>query len=249
MTTREVTGFLSRNDVQLGPEDWRRTLSDRAFTFMWGAIQWPWLARSLSGGRKAQKAALLERLDLAPDALPNLGSWKADTGLLHLVVDEIEARRPQVVVELGAGASSLIVARALQLHGGGRLVSLDQHGDFVAATREWLHEHGLDADMRASPLVPAPAGWPALWYDASDLPDRIDLLLIDGPPWTLHPFVRGAAEVLFDRISVGGAIMLDDGARPGERVIAARWRRKWPQFDFGLELGGTKGTLIGRRLR
>jgi predicted O-methyltransferase YrrM len=249
MTTREATGFLPRNDVRLGPDGWRQTLRDRAFTILWGAIQWPWLARSLSGGRRADKDALLARLGLPADALPNLGSWKADTGLLHLVVDEIEARRPTVVVELGAGASSLIVARALQLNGGGRLVSLDQHGDFVAATRDWLREHGLDADMRAAPLVPAPGGWPALWYDASDLPDRIDLLLIDGPPWTLHPFVRGAAEMLFDRLSVGGAVMLDDGARPGERVIAARWRRRWPQIDFGLVLGGTKGTLVGRRMR
>jgi predicted O-methyltransferase YrrM len=249
MTTRHATGFLPRNDLHLGPDGWRRTLGERAFTVAWGAIQWPWLARSLSGGRPADKRALLDRLGLPADALPNLGSWKADTGLLGLIVDEIETARPATVVEFGAGASSLIVSRALQLYGGGRLVSLDQHGDFVAGTREWLREHGLDADMRADPLVPAPGGWPGLSYDIRGLPPRIDLLLIDGPPWTIHPFVRGAADALFDRIPVGGAIMLDDGARPGERVIASRWRRKWPQFAFELVTSGTKGTLIGRRLR
>ncbi|MEZ0495250.1 class I SAM-dependent methyltransferase [Sphingomonas sp. IW22] len=249
MTTRHATGFLPRNDVRLGPDGWRQTLRDRAFTIAWGAIQWPWLARSLSGGRPSDKRALLDRLSLPHDALPNLGSWKADTGLLRLIVHEIEARRPQVVVELGAGASSLIVARALQLHGGGRLHSLDQHADFVAGTHEWLNEHGLDADMRAAPLIPAPEGWPGLWYDIAGLPDRIDLLVIDGPPWTIHPFVRGAAEVLFERLSVGGTIMLDDGARPGERVVASRWRRNWPNFSFELATDGTKGTLIGRRLR
>jgi hypothetical protein len=41
--------------------------------------------------------------------------------------------------------------------------------------------------------------------------------------------------------------MLDDGARPGERVVATRWRRRWPDFDFQLETSGTKGTLIGVR--
>jgi hypothetical protein len=73
-------------------------------------------------------------------------------------------------------------------------------------------------------------------------------LLIDGPPWTIHPFVRGSAEVLFDRISVGGTVMLDDAARPGERVIAKRWRDRWPNFHFELRHAGTKGTLIGKRL-
>jgi hypothetical protein len=30
-------------------------------------------------------------------------------------------------------------------------------------------------------------------------------------------------------------------------VVAARWRRRWPDFDFRLETNGTKGTLIGVR--
>ena len=41
--------------------------------------------------------------------------------------------------------------------------------------------------------------------------------------------------------------MLDDAARPGERVIARRWRREWPDFDFQLVKSGTKGTLVGKR--
>ena len=76
----------------------------------------------------------------------------------------------------------------------------------------------------------------------------LDLLLIDGPPWTIHPYVRGAAETLFDRLPVGGVVMLDDGARPGERVVAQRWRKRWPNFRFDLVNRGTKGTLIGQRL-
>jgi hypothetical protein len=73
-----------------------------------GAIGWPWLLKSLHGGSKAEKRALIERLGLAPDALPNLGSWKADTGLLTLLADHVLSARPQTVVELGAGATSLI---------------------------------------------------------------------------------------------------------------------------------------------
>ncbi|NJR43621.1 MAG: hypothetical protein HC767_14200, partial [Akkermansiaceae bacterium] len=131
--------------------------------------------------------------------------------------------------------------------GGGRLVGYDQHADFASATAQWVAEHGMDADLRHAPLGEAPKGWPGQWYQLTDVPERIDLLIIDGPPWTVHPNVRGAAEVLFDRIPVGGRVLLDDAARPGERVVASRWRKNWPGFSFRYDGRGSKGTLIGIR--
>lgn len=246
MTTREATGFLPIGGTLNGAGRHRSSASDWAAIIGFGLVQWPWLLKSLSGGRRRDKAALLARLGLPSDALPNLGSWKADTGFLKRIIDRIEEGRPQSVVELGAGASTLVTARALQLFGGGRLTSYDQHDGFVDATRAWLGEHGMAVDLRAAPLTTPPAGWPGLWYALTDLPETIELLLIDGPHWTLHPFVRGAAEILFDRIPVGGIVMLDDAARLGERVVARRWKRKWPGFEWRLE-PGIKGTLVGVR--
>jgi predicted O-methyltransferase YrrM len=244
MTSREATRFLPlTNDGSA----FKRSVRDWATLLAFGPINAPWLLRSLRGGNKAGKRALLDRLGLPHDALPNLGSWKADVGLLSLVADHILAAKPKMVVEFGAGASSLIIARALEMAGGGTQISFDQHADFIGATKAWLGEHGLAADLRAVPLVPAPAGWRGMWYDHGPLPDAIDLLLIDGPPWTIHPFTRGAAATLFDRIAPGGIVMLDDGARPGERVIAQDWRKMWPEFEFRLVKSGTKGTLVGRR--
>ena len=243
MTSREATSLLPRAEVRNGRR-WR----DRAAVIAFGAIQWPWLLRSLDGGSEKDRHALLDELDLPRDALPNLGSWKADVGLLRLVSDHIAAHRPKVMVEFGAGASTLVAARALQRAGGGRLYSFEQHEDFVEATRRWLAEYGLDAEIRAAPLAPT-SGWPGLWYQHGPLPERIDLLVVDGPPWTIHPLTRGAADGLFDRIAVGGTVMLDDAARPGERLVARRWRKRWPNFQFRLDKSGSKGTLIGTRLR
>jgi predicted O-methyltransferase YrrM len=242
MTSREKTGLLPLDAA--GPA---RPLSERALTIAWGAIQWPWLARSLWGGRLAAKQALLQRLDLPTDALPHLGSWKADTWFLWRIVEAIERLQPREVVELGCGASSLVIARAMERNGDGHLTSFDQHADFVAATARWLATHGLSASLRHAPIVEDPSRWSSAWYDLSALPAQIDLLVIDGPPWTLNPFVRGRAEVLFDRVVPGGMVLLDDAARPGERVVAARWRRDWPEFRFTL-LPGAKGTLVGERL-
>ena len=75
----------------------------------YGAIQWPWLLRSLDGGRKKDKAALLAYLDLPLDALPILGSWKADTHFLWHIVSAIEEMRPEQVVELGCGDARVVV--------------------------------------------------------------------------------------------------------------------------------------------
>jgi predicted O-methyltransferase YrrM len=245
VTSRDSTSLLRLNEEAAPP----KSASDHLLVLAYGAIGWPWLVKSLYGGTKKGKAALIKRMGLAPDALPNLGSWKADVGLLDTLADHILDKKPETIVELGAGASSLIMAKALQMNGRGRLISYDQHADFVHATQQWLRDNGLESEMHHAPLVTPPGGWPGRWYQLSGLPETIDLLVIDGPPWAIHPFVRGAAESLFDRMTIGGAVLLDDAARPGERVVARRWRRKWPNFRFELTHPGTKGTLVGTRLR
>jgi len=243
MTTREKTTFLA-----LGQPESQRPIAERAKTIAWFAIQWPWLLKSLWGGRKAEKQQLLDRLGLPHDALPHLGSWKADTDFLWNIATSIEERQPQQVVELGCGASSLIIARALANCGGGRLLSFDQHAEFALQTRNWLISHGLDAFIYHAPIAPDQSRWASCWYDLPILPETIDMLVLDGPPWVINPTVRGRAETLFSRIPVGGVVLLDDAARPGERLVASRWRRDWPNFEFTL-LPGVKGTLNGERMR
>ena len=243
MTTRETTALLSLDNAGLN-----LSVSDRAMVIAYGAVQWPWLLRSLHGGRKADKAALLQHLELPMDALPNLGSWKADTNFLWHIVNAIEELRPSQVVELGCGASSLIIARALQLNGGGRCISYDQHKEFAAITKEWIVDNNIPAEIRHAPLGPSPDGWPGHWYQLSDVPAEIDLLIVDGPPWAIHPHVRGAAASLFPKLRRGGMVLLDDAARLGERVVARRWRQEHHNMRFVLDRKGAKGTLVGRKL-
>ncbi len=245
MTTKLLTGFLAKQD--LANPAGSRTRKEQAFQIAFGAVQWPWLLRSLYGGTQAQKAALLGRTGLEEGALPHLGSWKADTYLLHRIVDVIEASRHATVVELGSGATSLVIAKALALHGGGRIHSYDQHAPFVAAMGDWLSEHDLAGTFHHAPLVQRDVRWPGLWYDLTEVPGSIDLLVIDGPPWAVHPFARGMAERLFPLIAPGGTVLLDDAARPGERYVARQWKKNWPNFTFTYEGAGTKGLLVGRR--
>ncbi len=245
MTTKSLTGLLAKADNT--DTQARRTRGERLFQIAFGAIQWPWLLRSLYGGTQAEKQALLARIGLADDALPHLGSWKADTYLLHRIVDTIELARPATVVELGSGATSLVIAKALAQHGGGQLHSYDSHAPFVDAMYGWLGEHGLEATFRHAPLEQRDVRWPGLWYGLTAVPGSIDLLVIDGPPWAVHPFARGMAERLFPLIAPGGTVLLDDAARPGERYVARRWMKAWPDFDWRYEGAGNKGLLVGTR--
>ena len=245
MTSRDTTGLLSLPEEREAGN--RPSFSDLAYRLIFGAIGWPWLLFSLWGGTKKSKRALMERVSLREGALPNLGSWKADTGFLHRIVDAVEELQPRVVVELGAGATTLVCARALERNGQGRLISFDQHAGFVDATKTWLAQEGVDAEIHYAPLSASVGGWRGRWYDLHNLPDRIDLLIIDGPPWSVHPFVRGAAESLFDRLTPGGMVLLDDAARPGERIVARRWRTNNQDMTFERVSGSTKGTLIGRK--
>ena len=245
MTSRHATGFLSLRESEERARETR--FSDVVYRLAFGAIGWPWLLYSLWGGTKRSKRELMDRVSLNEGSLPNLGSWKADTGFLHRIVDAVEELRPRVVVELGAGATTLVCAKALERNGGGKLISFDQHGGFVNATAEWVSAEGGNAELRWAPLTAQIEGWPGRWYELDDLPEQIDLLIIDGPPWAVHPFVRGAADCLFDRLAEGGMVLLDDASRPGERIVARRWQKRWPDMSFKRENRSTKGTLVGRK--
>jgi predicted O-methyltransferase YrrM len=242
---RDDTGLLAVDtDLDLT----HRTRGEALFTVAFGAIQWPWLARSLYGGGEARKQALLRRIGLPADALPRLGSWKADVALLEHIADAVETLMPRRVVELGAGATTMALAAALRRWAPEAILhSFDQNSEFLAATKVWLGQYGLASDFSHAPLVRR-AGYPGLWYDLPPIDGPIDLLVIDGPPWSIHPFGRGTAEVLFDRVRIGGMVLLDDAARPGERIVARRWKRRFPNFSFRLESAGSKGMLTGVRL-
>lgn len=249
MTSQASTPFLARSD-DIGASA-PRAPGDIALLAAFAVLSAPYLLMGLYGGSKKAKHALLDRLGLPGRALPVTGGWKADVGLLECLADHIIREKPTTIVECGAGASTLIIAKALEKAGlrNPTFISFEQHRDFCERTEHWLEEFGARSEIRHAPLKRAPEPWPGLWYDHGPLPEQIDLLVVDGPQWTIHPFTRGAAETLFARLRVGGTVILDDAARPGERIVARKWRRRWPDFKFTLRHFGSKGTLVGRRLR
>jgi predicted O-methyltransferase YrrM len=181
--------------------------------------------------------------------LPQPGGWAASVDFLAEVVRLIETRRPALVVELGSGLSTIVIALKLAELGSGRLVSIDHDATFAADTARRLEAHGVRelVDIRIAPLATDPDFAPETpWYSTAHISDlsEIDLLVIDGPPMPVHPLVRRPALVFFrHRMNPHACIILDDAARDGERSIIEDWREIYPEISVQ-EISLDKGAAV-----
>lgn len=162
--------------------------------------------------------------------------------------------RPQLILELGSGTSTVLCGYALELLGGGRVVSLDHEAEYADQTRRLLEEHQLErfAQVIHAPLreVMLPAGqgsWK--WYDPQPLADltNIDLVIVDGPPeWTQKLARYPALPMLAARLSPQARILIDDAARADERRMVENWVREFP-YCIERIWDHEKGTVLLKR--
>ncbi|MFT4038277.1 MAG: glycosyltransferase, partial [Thermomicrobiales bacterium] len=157
--------------------------------------------------------------ELPPDAAD---SFAMDPPALALLSHLVRRSRPRHVLEFGSGASTVVIAQALQ-GSSGRLTSIDHDSAYARRTVAALA--GNDPEHRArvvvAPLVARSIlGRQAPVYAlrtqdlASPLP--ADLILIDGPPQALG----GRTGTLLQAVGLaapGAILLLDDAARAAEQ--------------------------------
>ncbi|MFB4350033.1 class I SAM-dependent methyltransferase [Microbacterium sp. CR_7] len=161
--------------------------------------------------------------------LPILSGWAlSPIGVVYLL-DAIEQRDAVSVVECGSGTSTLWMALAMKAKGAGKVYALENSAEYAAATRSMLEAHGLSdwAQVSVCPLTEqsTPRG-EFLWYDLeqAELPEVVDVLLVDGPPGTSGPHARyPALPLLRARLAADALVMLDDADRPDERDVVGFW--------------------------
>ncbi|TPL05248.1 MULTISPECIES: O-methyltransferase [unclassified Mesorhizobium] len=122
-----------------------------------------------------------------------------ETGtLLYMLARSTGAR---IIVEFGTsfGISTLYLAAALRDNGGGRLITTEFEPSKVTRAKANLTEGGL------IDLVEIREG-DALETLSTDLPDRIDLLLLDGAK-ALYPEILGLVE---SRLRPGALVIADN---------------------------------------
>jgi predicted O-methyltransferase YrrM len=179
----------------------------------------------------------LARVELEPprihgDLLTRVASsartsqWSISAELSVRLYRHCEAKRPRIILDVGSGASTAVLALYAARYGA-RLISLEHDEGWHRKTGAILQRMGLRAHAQ---LVHAPLKMHSgsLWYDArlggllGD--DKIDLVFIDGPPEKVG--ARGdAMQRVLPHLRDGTAVWLHDGKRPQERAAVEAWKK------------------------
>lgn len=184
-------------------------------------------------------------------SLPPTRGWAASPDFLSILARHVFQARPKVILECGSGVSTVVLARACELNGTGRVYSLEHVAEFAERTRSELTRHGLAAhgEILDAPLTRHTFdGREWSWYGLQALPPiQFDMLVIDGPPGTTGPLARyPAGPLLFPHLKPDSSVFLDDARRQDEKETVARWLRERPDL-ISTWVPSEKGCAVLRK--
>lgn len=177
----------------------------------------------------------------------SFGGWAIDEDFAKIVVDEIIKREYSYILELGSGISTLIIAKIIKLMGKGEFISVEHDKRFFDDTSKLLNLNKLNEYVK---LIYAPLksisidGKDWFWYDTNFINgiEKIDFLLIDGPPRYIQEMSRyPALPLLAEKFSENVVIYLDDGKREDEKAIIEKWKQIFSYLNFQY-IDTSKGT-------
>ncbi len=156
----------------------------------------------------------------------NNDSFVADSHYLRLVKRYVLSTYGPIL-ECGSGISTLLIellcASARRAH-----VTLEH-------SEEWADRIRKIAPQATIMQVPLISFGAFDWYAAklTALPNRVGLVICDGPPGTTRGGRVGALPVLRPILAHPCILLLDDAERPEERAILAQWQR---DFSASIEI-------------
>ncbi|MEX0649220.1 MAG: class I SAM-dependent methyltransferase [Balneolaceae bacterium] len=181
--------------------------------------------------------------------LPSMTSWAATPELAIKVIELIQTHKPNIIVELGSGITTLLSGYALErFHPDGKLISIDHDPIYTEKTLNKIHHHKLEKfiELRNAPLTKTELnGKRWNWYNTDQLhfDKTIDLVIVDGPPVKTQKDARyPALPLLFNHLSQSSVIIIHDTHRDAESRIVDSWLENFPVFEkepFSTEKGIT----------
>jgi len=182
--------------------------------------------------------------------LPPMTSWAATPELASTVLKTVQKYKPNQIVELGSGVTTLISGYSLnEFHPTGSVISLDHDRRFAEKTREEIALHGLSekVDLRIAPLeTHTLSGKKWTWYSADQLhfEEPIDLLLVDGPPFKTQKNARyPALPLLYKHLSDRAVIIVHDTDRKSESESIQQWIDEYDDLEME-QINTEKGITV-----
>ena len=170
--------------------------------------------------------------------LPETGGWAAHPDFLKKIAEVILLKKPQFIVEASSGISSVIIGYCFKKIGKGKVISLEHDVQYVEKSKNLITKHGLEAYVT---IVYAPLktydinGKDWIWYeiDSLDKEIKIDMIVVDGPPYYIQDLSRyPVIPLLYDSMSDNSILILDDGVRDEEREITRRWEEEFEDISI-----------------
>lgn len=183
---------------------------------------------------KKENERLINDLVSPRRPLPAFESHMASADLLQCLWQLIHEERPNHVLELGSGLSTVVMAYALEACGNGTVTSLDDSAGYAERTRRYLREHSLEAHAKVITTrferLRIDCGVP-FWYALPDLRAEppIGLLFVDGPMSHFHPRIRyPALPVLHECFADNALVVVDDCHKTEGSYLVREWLEGFP---------------------
>jgi hypothetical protein len=176
---------------------------------------------------------------------PPTRGWAASPDFLYLLFRYVMEAKPRLILELGGGATTIVLGLLCEKLGRGKVVSVENHPVFAERLRNETSSRGLDDIVE---IIHAPLkeirldGFEELflWYDLAGAElSGVEMLVIDGPFGRVNRLARyPAGPLLFPMLSPGAAVFVDDADREDEMEMVRLWRGLYP--DLGIRHHSTE---------
>lgn len=160
-------------------------------------------------------------------ALEFESSWSLGESAYQAILADLLSIGATNIVEFGSGVSTLRLSRDLR---DANILSIEGDASFLDQTRKDLEQLGGPANVT---LVHRPLRWQRHgigWfrsYEPGGVPERVDAVLIDGPPIATRRGREACLYQVFAKSHVGTRFYLDDYRREAEQQIVLNWLRAY----------------------
>lgn len=175
--------------------------------------------------------------------------WALGEEVFEIILKELDEINVERFVEFGSGSSSV---RLCEAFGSAEIYSLEHDEEYVQKSRDLKEKYPGTDKLR---IIFAPLKWQMIdgrlykSYTKVELPDEIDAVLIDGPPYWTRRGREACMYHVYDKVKVGGKIFLDDASRLGEMKMMRNWLSLYPQSFEVQKFDTEKGLVVFTKVK